>query len=253
MKNIIKNYKMTFALIVGIIIGGIVGVILGEKASILSPFGDLFLNLLFVIIVPLIFVTISTSIGKISSAKRVGKILICIFVLFFITSLISALMGILGTRVKLVDSVDGQAIMASLANNAEVMKEDMNFLERTVSVISTNDFVKLLSKDNIVALIVMSIFTGIALQMAGEKGKKFLDVLDSANEIIQKIIQLIMYYAPVGLGCYFANFIGTFGTSVAVGYVKSLVIYCIVCLLIYFVVYTFYAFVAGGKKGVKSY
>lgn len=253
MKAIIKNYKMTFILLAGIILGGIVGAIFGEKASILSPFGDLFLNLLLVIIVPLIFLTISTSIGKVDSAKRVGKILVCIFAMFLVTSLISAMIGLASTRVELVNSSDGHAIMAALEEVTDVESEDMNFLERTVSVISTNDFANLLTRDNIVALIVMSVLTGIAFQMAGAKGKKFLDVLDSANEVVQKLIQIIMYYAPIGLGCYFANFVGTFGASVAVGYAKSLVIYCIACAVIYFGVYTLYAFIAAGNAGVKAY
>ena len=61
--------------------------------------------------------------------------------------------------------------------------------------------------------------------MAGEKGKAFLDVLVSANEVVQKIVQIIMYYAPIGLGCYFAALIGSFGASIAVGYLKTFVVY----------------------------
>lgn len=253
MSNVWKNYKMTFILLGGIIIGAIVGLIAKEKAAILSPFGDLFLNLLLVIIIPLIFLTISTSIGKVDSAKRVGKILLCIFAMFLVTSLVSAMIGLASTRVQLVDPGDGQAIMSAMEEATEVEADDMNMLERTVSVISTDDFVNLLSRNNIVALIVMSVLTGIAIQMAGSKGKKFLEVLDSANEVVQKLIQIIMYYAPIGLGCYFANFVGTFGASVAVGYAKSLGIYCVACLVIYFGVYTLYAFIAAGGEGVKRY
>ena len=62
-----------------------------------------------------------------------------------------------------------------------------------------------------------------------------------------------MYYAPIGLGCYFAVLVGTFGESIAIGYLKTFIIYLVVSLIIYFVVYTIYAYIAGGKHGVKVF
>ena len=80
MKNIWKNYKKTIILVLGLIIGAIVGIVFGEKAKYLAPFGDIFINLLLVIIVPLIFLTITTSIAKIKQPKRLGKVLVTIFI-----------------------------------------------------------------------------------------------------------------------------------------------------------------------------
>ncbi len=62
-----------------------------------------------------------------------------------------------------------------------------------------------------------------------------------------------MYYAPVGLGCYFAALIGTYGRSIAFGFLKTFIIYTIVCVFVYFVVYSIYALIAGGKKALKAY
>ena len=78
MKKIIKNYKSYFILIGSILLGTIMGLIFKEKASIVSPLGDLFLNMLLVIVVPLIFLTLSTSIGKMKQPKRIGKILVTV-------------------------------------------------------------------------------------------------------------------------------------------------------------------------------
>ena len=89
--------------------------------------------------------------------------------------------------------------------------------------------------------------------MSGEKGKNVLDLLISANEVIQNVIKIIMYYAPIGLACYFAALIGSFGTSIAVGYLKTFIVYTIVALAFYFIFYTLYAFIAGGKIGVKAF
>ena len=71
MKKVWKNYKQTIILLMALVIGAVVGLVFGEKASVLSPLGDLFLNMMFVIIVPLIFLTITTSIAKIKQPKRV--------------------------------------------------------------------------------------------------------------------------------------------------------------------------------------
>ena len=254
MKKFLKNYKSTLILLASIIIGTIVGLIFGEKATVLSPFGDLFLNMLLVIIVPLIFLTISTSIGKMKQPKRIGKILTTIILVFAFTSIVSVFVGIVSTKsFRLVDVKDEAAIKEVLKGAEEITNEDVNFLERTVEAVSVNDFSKLLTRDNMIALIIFSILMGISINMSKGKGDKFLGILESANEVVQSFIKLIMYYAPIGLGCYFAALVGTFGGEIALGYGKTFLIYTIVSVLFYFIVYSFYAFIAGGKEGFVSY
>ena len=160
--------------------------------------------------------------------------------------------------VKLVNAEDGEMIRASLEEesvdeSSESEEEEQTILERTVSAITVNDFSKLLSKSNIIAIIVFSILFGIAMNMAGEKAKPVEDFLNSAYEIIMKLINIIMYYAPIGLGCYFASLVGTFGGSIAVGYARTFAIYLVVAILFYIIVYTLYAFIAGGKRGVVAF
>lgn len=254
MKKIIKNYKSYFILIGSILLGTIMGLIFKEKASIVSPLGDLFLNMLLVIVVPLIFLTLSTSIGKMKQPKRIGKILVTVILVFIVTSIVSVFVG-LGTSkmFKLVDIKDTNSIKEVLLNDDVVEKEDVNFLQRTVDTISVNDFSKVLSRDNMIALIIFSILFGISINMSKGKGEKLLCVLESANHVVQSFIKLIMFYAPIGLGCYFASLVGTFGGEIAVGYGKTFIIYTIVAVLFYFTVYSIYAFIAGGKNGFISY
>ena len=254
MKNFIKNYKSSLILIGSIIIGTIVGLIFKEKAAVLSPFGDLFLNLLLVIIVPLIFLTLTTSIGKMKQPKRIGKILGTIIVVFLITSLISVLVGIGTTKAfKLVDVQNTEAIKAVLATEEVIEEQEMNILGRTVQAISVNDFSKVLTRDNMIAVIVFSILMGLSINLSKEKGEKLLGVLESANHVVQQFIKIIMYYAPIGLGCYFAALVGTFGGEIALGYGKTFIVYTVVAVLFYFIAYSIYAFIAGGKDGFVAY
>ena len=256
MKNFLKTYMSVIILLAAIIIGAIVGIVFKEKAAVLSPLGDIFLNLMFVVIVPLIFLSISTSISRMKQPKRLGKIMITIIAMFVVTSLVAVFVGLaVAYPVKLVNPEDGETIKASLEEQEEPLTEEDNqtILERTVSALTVNDFSKLLSKSNIIAIIVFSILFGMAMNMAGEKAKPVEDFLNSAYEVIMKLIKIIMYYAPIGLGCYFAALIGTFGSSIAVGYAKTFVIYTVVAILFYIIVYTIYALIAGGKRGVVTF
>lgn len=253
MKKIIKNYKSTLILLGSVVIGAICGLIFKEKAEIVKPLGDLFLNLLLVIIVPLIFFTITSSISKMNEKKRLSKILISTIVIFLITSVVAVLFGFLTTaKINLVNPENTEAIKEVFDNTVEEGIE-LNILERTVSVLSTNSFVNLLSTSNLVALIVMSVLFGIAINKAGEKGKKVAELFDSFSEIMYKLIEIIMYYAPIGLGCYFASLVGTLGGTIAVGFLKTFIVYTLVCLVFMAVFYTLYAFIAGGFNAVKAF
>ena len=256
MKNFLKTYKSVIILLAAIIIGAIVGIVFKEKAAVLSPLGDIFLNLMFIIIVPLIFLSITTSISKMKQPKRLGKIMFTIIAMFVVTSLVAVIVGIAVTYpIKLVNTDDGELIKASLQEESgeTVEEDDQTILARTVDVLTVNDFSKLLSKNNIIALIVFSLLFGIAMKMAGEKAEPVEKFLDSAYEIVMKFVNITMYYAPIGLGCYFASLIGTFGSTIAVGYLKTFVIYTVVAILYYVIVYSLYALIAGGKKGVIAF
>lgn len=256
MKNFLKTYKSTIILLAAIIVGAILGIVFGEKAAVLSPLGDVFLNLLFVAIIPLIFVSITVSISKMKQPKRLGKIMLTIVGVFVFTSLVAVLIGLLSTySFNLVKSEDGEQIRASLETEeeADAESEDISFLERTVSVLTVSDFRDLLSKNNLIALLVVSLLVGLAINMSGEKGKPVQEFLISANEVIMNFIKIIMYYAPIGLGSYFAALVGTYGAAIAVGYAKTFFIYLIVSILFYVVIYTIYAYIAAGLKGVKVF
>ena len=254
MKKIWQNYKQTIILLFAIIIGAVVGFVFKEKVEVLKPFGDIFINLMFVIIIPLVFLTISTSISKMQQPKRLGKIMGSTIFIIVITSIIAVLVGIASTYfIKLVETDKTELIKSQFDQEIQVEEEDKTFLDRTVEAVTVSDFSALFSRQNLIAVMVFSILVGIAMNMAGEKAKPFERVLVSANDVVMNVLKIITYYAPIGLGCYFAVLVGTFGESIAIGYAKTFIIYTVVAIAFYIVVYTFYAFIAGGRKGVKAF
>ena len=176
MKNFLKTYKSVIILLVAIIIGTIVGLVFKEKAAILSPFGDIFINLMFIIIIPLVFLSITTAIAKMKQPKRLGKIMVITVIMFLLTGLIALLVGVFSTyKVKLIETKDSETIKNSLVSVEEQeqkdKKEDESILQIVANTLTVNDFSKLLSKSNIIALIVTSILFGIAMNMAGDYAK----------------------------------------------------------------------------------
>ena len=253
MKKIWKNYKSTIILLLSIIIGTIIGLIFKEKACILSPLGDIFLNLMFVVIVPLIFLTITSSIIKMENPKRLGKIMITILIVFAVMSIIAALIGVVSSyTIKLIDSKDINNL-TNLLNQDVVISEEVNILQKTANLLTVNDFYKILSKENIIAILVFSIIFGFAIRKSKDKGKKVIELILSLNEVVINIVNIIMYYAPIGLGCFIATLIGSYGSVIAIGFLKTFIVYTLVCIFIYVFVYSAYVFLVSGKKGLKAY
>ncbi len=259
MKKIWSNYKKTIFLVIGLLVGAIVGIIFKEKAKYLAPFGDIFINLMLVIIVPLLFLTISTSIAKIKQPKRLGKVLVTIFISFIVTSLVAVFVG-LGTTysTKLVDPDNTQAIKEQMAEEEEPADEEeetgfMLYANRTVDTVTVGDFSGILTRANIVAIIVFAILIGLSIHAVGPEAEPFLRTLEGANKVVLKFIDIIFLYAPIGLGCYFAALVGTFGNEIAVGFGKTFVVYTLVAVVFYFLIYSLYAFLAGGKEGFKAF
>lgn len=253
MKKIWKNYKSTIILLLSIIIGTIIGLIFKEKACVLSPLGDIFLNLMFVVIVPLIFLTITSSIIKMENPKRLGKIMITILIVFAVMSIIAALIGVASSyTIKLIDSKDIKNL-TNLLNQDAVISEEVNILQKTANLLTVNDFYKILSKDNIIAILVFSIIFGFAIRKSKDKGKKVSELILDLNEIVMNIVNIIMYYAPIGLGCFIATLIGSYGSVIAIGFLKTFIVYTLVCIFIYIFVYSAYVLLVSGKKGLKAY
>lgn len=254
MKNFFKNYKSSLLLLGAILIGGVVGAILGPKATILKPFGDLFLNLLFMSLVPLVFFSVSSAIANMSTMKRLGKIMVNIVIVFLSTALIAAIIGIIGVIVfNPTKGLDSSMFSSVMGSGDIVQTEKLTILDQIVKTITVSDFQMLFSKSNMLQLIVFSVLFGLATAMAGEKAKGIAKFVEEGGVVIGNIVKIIMYYAPIGLGCYFASVIGELGTQILSGYMSAFLLYLGITVVYYFGFYTLYAYLSGGKLGIKTF
>ncbi len=189
--------------------------------------------------------------------QRLRKVLVSMIIIFIVTSVIAIFVGIIGTYIiKPLNEKDIESIKQSSFTqnvNMQETKQDINLVQEIINTLTVSDFSELLSTKNMIALIVFSAIFGLATNASKEKGKAIKEFLISGNEVMMKLISIIMYYAPIGLGCYFATVIANLGNSIISGYLRCFVIYTIIAILYYLIIYTLYAFIAGGKNGIKVF
>lgn len=254
LKSFFKNYRFTLILLSAIVVGGIAGLMFGPDAAVVKPFGDLFLNLMFMMIVPLVFFSIASAIANMNGMKRLGKIMGSIMIVFLVTASVAAILGLFGASIiKPIENADIASIKEVMSAVEESDTETLPILSQLVATFTVSDFSLLLSRSNMLQLIVFSLLFGISTAMIGEKGKPVADFLAAGTSVMMKMVNIVMYYAPIGLGCYFAAVIGELGPQILEGYARSFVLYLILTLIYYFGFFTLYAFIAGGKDGVKIF
>lgn len=241
-----KVYGMPLVLLISILIGTLLGIIM-KDTSVIKPFGDIFLNLMYTIVVPLVFFTISSSIANMVNLKRLGKILKNVFIVFVITSLISSIFMLFGLSIFDI----GKGLNITLTAGSEV--EKLSVGSQIVKALTATDFSNILSRSNMLPLIVFSVLFGIAVALIGDKCNNIKSSLDSLSLVMMKIVKIIMYYAPIGLCAYFANLVNEFGPELIGSYAKTMIFYYVICIVYFLIFYTLYAYITNRKNGVKSF
>ncbi len=245
-KSVWEAYRFSIILIGAIIIGSIIGVIFEEDAKILKPLGDLFINGMFTIVVPLVLVTISSSISSMNDMKRLRSILKNLLLVFVSTGAVAAVIILI--IVNIFPPAQGVQLNLTTAEALQPFQTG----EQIVKAITVTDFPELISRKNMLPLIIFSIVFGLCINMIGEKGRPIANGLEALAEVFLKMINLLMYYAPIGLGAYFASLVGEYGKELLGSYTRAMIIYYPLCLAYFLIVFPIYGYIAGGKDGVKA-
>ncbi|HYH56188.1 MAG TPA: cation:dicarboxylase symporter family transporter, partial [Anseongella sp.] len=214
-----KSYSGTFLLLGAILAGTLTGIYLPRAAQALKPFGDIFLNLIFTSVVPLIFFAVSSSVVQLQGREKAGRILLLTAAVFTVTSLLAAAYAILVLKIFPLSPVEA----LSGPEHREMAPADIS--SQLVRAFTVNDFGLLLSKQNMLALIAFSLLSGFAVRASGEKGEAFKQFIFSGNEVMKKLLHLIMKAAPLGLGAYFAYLVADLGPQLLQAYVESTIVY----------------------------
>ncbi|WNJ80142.1 dicarboxylate/amino acid:cation symporter [Cedecea neteri] len=241
----LEPYKSSFVLLFALIVGGLLGIYAPTYAIKLQPVGQIFLNLLFMIIVPLVGVSVMSSIAGMTDLKRLGRIMVVIF----IVSIAMALIPAAGIVLLALWYNPAQGVTIDLSHSVKGGSGEMDF----VSMVTTSDFVGLFSKSNILALIVIAIIAGVALGQSADAGKRIAALLQDANTVIMKIVSIIMKVAPVGLGCYFAATMASQDAALLMTFARAIGLFMAATLIYYVLGSIFYSWIGGGLPAVKAF
>ncbi|MGN1201277.1 MAG: dicarboxylate/amino acid:cation symporter [Candidatus Caccovivens sp.] len=243
--RILKKYGFSICMLLALVIGTIIGLFASNDfVANISPLGDIFVNLMFTLVVPLVFFTITSSIANMDKKAKLSKILTKTVIIFIITSIISTIVAIVGV------------LIVNPTGNVTPVESDpvtpVGFLQAISEAITVTDFFNLLSKSHMLALIIFSIILGICIRKVDKEGKisRGLEVLSNA---FLKFVKIVMYYAPIGVCAFFATLVKSYGGEILTSYLRTLLIYIGICIVYFFVFYTLYAFIAGGKNGIKNF
>ncbi len=246
-QSFLQAYNSSIILIIAIVIGSILGFMLKEQAVILKPLGDVFLNLLFTVVVPLVFFSISSSVAQMTDIKRLGKIVSAMLVVFLVTGIGASILMIIGVKFY------PPTLGSQFAFNHPMNAEHADIASQIVRTLTVSDFMDLFSKKNMLALIIFSFLIGLATSAVGDRGRYFAQFLVAGNEVMTKVIGYVMLYAPIGLGAYFAYLVGTLGAQLFGSYFRAMALYYPLALIYFAVGSTFYVWLAGGRQAIDVF
>ena len=241
--SFLKNNWFIITMLVGIVAGCITGA-LWPEATCLEPLGTVFVNLMFCVVVPMVFCSIASAIANMKNARRAGKVMGVTVATFFATAAIAAVIMYIVVRVFPIVNAQFEAAPGEVGETLGIADMIINFFTKP-------DFIELWSRRAVLPLIIAAVIFGFGIQMAGGPETKTAQILEDLTNCIMKTVKIITYYAPIGFFGFFAYLVATYGPSLIGEYSRTLIVYYVMCFLYMAVFFPIYAYFGAGKDGVK--
>ena len=243
-KSFFKTYGFLIFMISGIVAGCLVGAFAPDFGGKIKFLGTLFINMMFCVVVPMVFCSIASAIANMKSVKRAGKIMGVTIATFLVTAAIAGILMYIVCRIF--PLVDGHYTITE----GEI-GDTLGFGDMIVNFFTKPDFTELLSRKAILPLIVFAVIVGFGVQMQGGANTMTAKLLEDMTGCILKAVQIITYYAPIGFLGFFANLVATYGPDLIGDYSKTLIVYYGLCFAYMFIFFPIYARFGGGKGAAK--
>ncbi|MCI7658434.1 dicarboxylate/amino acid:cation symporter [Anaerotignum sp.] len=199
-----KKLSLGTKILIGIIIGLAVGFLSPELAETLSPLGSIFLRLLKMLMVPLVFFSITAGICKMGDVKRLATVGLRYIIFILIAAGITSTIGIIVAKAINL----GSGTTEFLDEAAQVETVAYSFIDNMVAWIPEN-IVDAMATANMLQIIVFAIFLGVALLSLGDRVGIFIKFMDQGSEIMLKITEFVMAYSPIGIASLMATMVTT--------------------------------------------
>ena len=244
MKNFLKSYGFILCMLTGIIAGCLVGWLAPAFGSKIEFLGTVFINMMFCVVVPMVFCSISSAIANMKSAKRAGKIMGTTIATFLVTAAIAGVLMYIVCRIFPLVSGHYTVTEGEVGETLGVQDMIVNFFTKP-------DFTELLSRRAILPLIVAAILFGFGVQLSGGPATKTAQFLEDITNCIMKTVKIITYYAPIGFFGFFASLVATYGPELIGDYSRTLIIYYVMSFAYMLIFFPIYARFGGGRGAAK--
>lgn len=241
---IIRRISLPMQVIIALVLGVIVGLLLyghDEIANYIKPFGDVFLNLIKMIVIPVVFCSLALSISNVGESKTVGRYGFKTILYFEIITTIAIGLGILFANIfKPGKGLDPDKLpkgdistYESSAKAAESSTYGNHFIDTIVNIVPQNLF-EALTSGELLPIIFFAVFFGVALSAIGKKAEPVKAVLSGSLEAIFWMINKILKLAPIGVFAFICTTIMTFGASALIPLLKLLLV--VIGAMIFFII-----------------
>ena len=245
-KSVAKNYRFMAIMIACMVAGAIAGWVAPGFGHAIKPLGTVFINMMFCIVVPLVFASIASSVANTKSRKRAGKIMGTTVATFVITGAIAAVIMFVLTNIF------PPVLEAWTEYPSQEMGEYATMSQMIVNFFTAEDFVGLLTRRAMLPLIVFSILFGFAVNLNGGSETIVGKFLEDLSSVMLKFVQIVTYYAPIAFFAIFADLVATYGAEIVEGYGRALILYYPLCFIYIFTAFPLFAWFGGGKGAVKT-
>ncbi len=232
--------KLWAKILLAIVSGAACGYLLGPQAEYLKPVGTLFLNMLKMLIVPLMFSSMTMGITNMPDSKKLGRVGLRACAMYAATTLLAIAVGIL------VSSALGFGYEMRLAPNVQTATHELPTLKALMESMVPSNPVAAFASGNIIQIIIFSLFFGTALNLTGEKARPIISFVESLSAVCLKLTGMVMAFSPIGVFALIAWTTGTFGLDMMVPVLKFLASYWITALLFMVIVFSFILRVLAG-------
>ena len=206
-----KKLSLATKTFIGFGLGIVIGLVFGEKATIVKPLGTIFLNMIKMIVVPMVFFSITAGVASLGDLKKLRNIGVKVVGLYALTSALCVGLGlIMANIINPGKGFDLTALSQSTDYEAQAMP---SIIDTLIDMFPSNIFTSF-TNTNMLQIIVFSVFLGVALIMMGKEGVRLLAGVQSCANAMYKITAIVMEFSPIGVCALLADSVGAYGLKI---------------------------------------
>lgn len=206
-----KKLSLATKTFIGFGLGIVIGLVFGEKATIVKPLGTIFLNMIKMIVVPMVFFSITAGVASLGDLKKLRNIGVKVVGLYALTSALCVGLGlIMANIINPGKGFDLTALSQSTDYEAQAMP---SIIDTLIDMVPSNIFTSF-TNTNMLQIIVFSVFLGVALIMMGKEGERLLAGVQSCANAMYKITAIVMEFSPIGVCALLADSVGAYGLKI---------------------------------------